>query len=69
MRYRYTEKFKFLNKQFDPKEVYFMSTNTERSLMSGASFLHGFYPPLKCEQSTKQILESFPPFEIEFGDV
>jgi len=46
-----------------------MSTNTPRAIMSGLAYMKGMYPDVECNETTSDILEAFPPFEIEFGEI
>lgn len=64
LRYRYMEKLKFLSMEYNAKEVYAMSTNTPRAIMSGQAFMVGFYPEgtgPKIKES--DLSEAVPPFE------
>jgi hypothetical protein len=65
LRYRYMQKMKFLNENYDSKSVYAMSTDTPRAIMSGQSFMVGFYPEgTGAYLNDADIHEAIPPFEV-----
>ena len=49
---RYTETFKLLSEEYDPKEIYMQSTNVNRTIQSGYSELMGLYPPGRADRLT-----------------
>ena len=43
-REKYIKQEKFLSEKFDPHEIYIHSTNYNRTMESGSSYLQGLYP-------------------------
>ena len=43
IRYRYVDKIKLLDENYNPKQIYTMSTNSGRSILSAEAYLNGLY--------------------------
>ena len=64
-RERYIETKKFLKETFDPHEILIYSTRFNRTLLSVASQLQGFYPLGTGEElAEKQVNYSIPPLDL-----
>ena len=62
IRYRYVDKFKLLDENYNPKQIYTMSTNSGRSILSAEAYLNGLY---EYSENQDSFNDSSPPFEIE----
>jgi hypothetical protein len=67
MRHRYIEKEPLISKYYNSSEVFFRSSNLERTLESTESQLMGLYPPYDCKNKLNDFQQknARPPFEFE----
>ena len=62
----YIDDLKFLPEEYDPKQIFIASTNFNRTIMSGASEILGYYNNWKHELLTgDEDTDSIPPFPVD----
>ena len=61
----------FIQENYSPSEIYLMSTDNDRTLMSGNYFLLGLFSKEHNEINfnEKRLFNSFPPFEKNFSEI
>ena len=65
-RRRYVDQEKLLSPEFNPKEIYIASTDTNRTIMSAHSQLFGLYPPGSGHNlRVNQLKNAVPPMPID----